>query len=1166
MGAKQYNDFYTIEKEIGKGKYCTIYKAILKDNNEKRAIKIIYKNTIRDDLASKFTRKPNEELIEKYIKNYRDEFNINKTFEGDKNALQYYEFYDSQNEFAIVMELCDENLLNYIVRKHSINENHNILIQLNRILNIVVEKKHPLNFINLEDILLKYENEEKSQFIVKLKIKNNKSDINDLYKFQSSINYNKSIFYSPEYLKEQKYTEKSDLWNLGVIIYILYNKEYPFKKESEDDSIRESESDSQILERMDYNIVKKNEDFDLNDLIEGLLNTNPIKRMSWEKYFNHQFFIKKDFRDYYEIENQIGNTEFVVVYRGKNKRNNELRAIKVLDYKRIKDDFRRKNLKDIKEEFNKYYNDFYNEINLMKILNSTENKNVVKFYEYFHKDNEISIIMELCDYNLLNILDNKSIKSFNSQEIYYILKQLNNSLALMKERKIIHRSINLENILIKYTDSSKRDYIVKLKLTEVSILSKDLSENLNFDKKKANIKYISPEILKGEKYNEKCDLWSLGISIYTLYFGNPPFDGGGESEILKNIENIAKKTDSDSLDKLIQGLLKPDPEKRLNWDDYLNHEFFNQSILEDFRKYYEIEKEIGTTKFATVYKGKKKDTKELIGIKIFEKIRIEKYYQRVFKQLTFNYMKYFYNEINNTKKLENNYNENILKIYQLFDNKNEISIIMELCDCSLLTLKIEKEEKQLHFNNEEIFNILSQLNNSFTIMNEKQIVHRALNLENILIKYKDKEKEDYTVKLKLTEDSISLKDLKENLEFDKTANFKYIAPEILKGEEYNEKCDLWSLGVIIYILSFGEFPFNANNESEILKVIEKIGENIIIKTENKFLDNLISQLLNPNPKKRLNWTQYFEHDFFKQNIFKNFRELYINLEEIGNTGYAVVYKGVNKNNNETRAIKIFGYNKVRIEFRREKFREITNEEMKTFIKRFFNEINNMKIMTENTNDKNNNIVNYIEHYKNNEEIVVIMELCDNNLLNVLVTRSDAFSSEEIYSILNQLNNSFKIMNEKKLVHRALNLENILIKYKDKEKQKYIVKLKLTEDSILLKDLDNNKEFNIEKHNLKYIAPEILRGQIYDEKCDLWSLGIIIYILCFKESPFKSKSKSSILEEINKFGNYEQFNTKDPNLSDLLKCLLNPDPQKRFNWNDYFDHNFFKRRKKNIKNK
>ena len=260
---------------------------------------------------------------------------------------------------------------------------------------------------------------------------------------------------------------------------------------------------------------------------------------------------------------------------------------------------------------------------------------------------------------------------------------------------------------------------------------------------------------------------------------------------------------------------------------------------------------------------------------------------------------------------------------------------------------------------------------------------------------------------------------------------------------------------------------------------------------------------------------------------------------------------------------MFDSNKIREDYRRENFRNITDKEMNKYTNKFIYEIDNMKIMTEDTNNKNDNIVKYIEDFRNNDEIVVIMELCDDNLLGVFCERERPFNSKEIYDILIQLNNSFKIMNEKKLIHRALYLDNILIKYKDKEKKDYIVKLKLTENSILLKYLKDNAKFPIKRYFLKYSAPEILKGDKYDDKSDLWSLGIIIYVLYFKKYPFNSKTISNILKQIENVDNLP-IKTENPDLNDLIKGLLNPNPQNRLNWDQYFLHPFFSKGNKNNK--
>ena len=78
-----------------------------------------------------------------------------------------------------------------------------------------------------------------------------------------------------------------------------------------------------------------------------------------------------------------------------------------------------------------------------------------------------------------------------------------------------------------------------------------------------------------------------------------------------------------------------------------------------------------------------------------------------------------------------------------------------------------------------------------------------------------------------------------------------MAPEVRHNEKYNQECDLWSLGVIIYVLFFKKFP-------EI-----KEGKCEIESTGNLDLDDLLRNLLITNPEERLTWKNYFNHSFLK---------------------------------------------------------------------------------------------------------------------------------------------------------------------------------------------------------------------------------------------------------------------------------------------------------------
>jgi len=282
-----------------------------------------------------------------------------------------------------------------------------------------------------------------------------------------------------------------------------------------------------------------------------------------------------DYRKYYENLEVKGNGAFGIVYKGREIKSKELRAIKIIQLDKLKG----KILSNIKEnedseiKYKLFIDGYINECENMKLCS---NINSVKYYEYFKDENNFVIIMELCDNNLLELLLKKGNEGFCIEEIYEIMKQLNNGLKIMREYKIIFRDLKLENILIKYKDNNK--YIIKLADYGISKRINSLSKNY-CNTNAGTLEYIAPEILKGENYNYKCDLWSIGIMIYKLKFIKSPFNGEAVIALINNIinfnNNIIKKTGNEELDDLIKRLLEKDYPKRLNWDEYFNHPFFH---------------------------------------------------------------------------------------------------------------------------------------------------------------------------------------------------------------------------------------------------------------------------------------------------------------------------------------------------------------------------------------------------------------------------------------------------------------------------------------------------------------------------------------------------------------------------------------------------------------
>ena len=230
-------------------------------------------------------------------------------------------------------------------------------------------------------------------------------------------------------------------------------------------------------------------------------------------------------------------------------------------------------------------------------------------------------------------------------------------------------------------------------------------------------------------------------------------------------------------------------------------------------------------------------------------------------------------------KLCSNENDNSVKYYEHFNYKDKFVIVMELCDNSLQKIL---DERKKGFTFEEILNIMSQLNNTFKIMYKNKIIHRDIKLDNILIKYKDNNNNnDSNINfiVKLTDYGIS-KQLKNTINTTFMGTFETMAPEILEGNKnYDYKCDLWSIGIIIYQLYFKEYPYKGTPVA-IYNQIKELGKKILKKTKNEKLDNLINSLLIREPEKRINYEDYFNHPFFyKENYIESEIEIWNENED-----------------------------------------------------------------------------------------------------------------------------------------------------------------------------------------------------------------------------------------------------------------------------------------------
>ena len=280
----------------------------------------------------------------------------------------------------------------------------------------------------------------------------------------------------------------------------------------------------------------------------------------------------------------------------------------------------------------------------------------------------------------------------------------------------------------------------------------------------------------------------------------------------------------------------------------------------------------------------------------------------------------------------------------------------------------------------------------------------------------------------------------------------------------------------------------------------------------------------------------------------DFRNYYEILEEIRRKKFEVIYKAKEKKSGEIRSIKLLEKSKIKKCLLESYKNTLSDEEKKSYIEPdiegWLDGINNMKIIE--NNNMNEYLVKIYDYFDTEEELVIVMELCDEDWNMFISKRKFGFKPEEIKKIFSILNNIFKI-SYKKIYYPLYN--NIFIKYLDKNKTKYLVKFKFSDNVRAI----NPKTFNSIIYTSSYYNScglfqnkYFMKGFVF-KKDVLLSLGSIIYKFIFKEYPYKDNDNNS--------NNINLKKTSNKDLNDLLSKLLE---KKDISWEEYFIHPFFEK--------
>lgn len=271
------------------------------------------------------------------------------------------------------------------------------------------------------------------------------------------------------------------------------------------------------------------------------------------------------FLEKYELlSSLLGKGAFGKVKKAIVKANNEQRAVKMID-KLTLDEPERVRLKY--------------EIDILKNLN---HPNIVRLYEVYENKSNIFLVTELCDgCELFEEITSRRV--FAENEAAVVTKQILQAMAYCHGRNVAHRDLKPENILI---DVNNRGSIKVIDFGTSHYYGKP---NAVMHQMYGTPYYIAPEVLQGN-YNNKCDLWSIGVMLYIMLCGSPPFNGSDEQIIAKvkkgtwDFRGQAWDSISDEAKDLVKKLMEKDIDRRLTAVEALEHDWIKQKVKTRFNE------------------------------------------------------------------------------------------------------------------------------------------------------------------------------------------------------------------------------------------------------------------------------------------------------------------------------------------------------------------------------------------------------------------------------------------------------------------------------------------------------------------------------------------------------------------------------------------------------
>ena len=269
--------------------------------------------------------------------------------------------------------------------------------------------------------------------------------------------------------------------------------------------------------------------------------------------------------DAYERQNKIGKGNFATVYKYKRKSDGALFAVKSLEKKKIMESIRKRDTNPLLSE--------------IEIMRASSHKQIIKMYEVYEADKHIHLVLELLEGGeLFNRIRNRG--TYTESDAIKVMQNVLEALCYLHEKGIVHRDLKPENLILAGNDD---DYNVKIADFGLATFVKP-NEKLSLPCGSPG--YVAFELLQDNTpgYDTKADIFSVGVILYILLTGRPPFHGADCRQILaKNKQGDPPYPQrfwnriSEEGQDLVKKMLEKDQNIRVSAEEALTHPWFNEN-------------------------------------------------------------------------------------------------------------------------------------------------------------------------------------------------------------------------------------------------------------------------------------------------------------------------------------------------------------------------------------------------------------------------------------------------------------------------------------------------------------------------------------------------------------------------------------------------------------